>query len=155
MANGFTHAQTGVLGSSLFHTASYGFSWFYDSQWRRIPEILNTEDFTTFPPWFYFFPRNSRRCERSPSWSSPPTGIKPGLHEWHQLYQRLLHWTGVDSQDLPYGCHSQTSAASPLFNSSSQGQHSRGCRDLNWIRKVSRQVPSWRRWTWYSFAEVS
>ncbi|KAM9649074.1 putative transferase CAF17, mitochondrial isoform 2-T2 [Morphnus guianensis] len=81
--------------------------------------IGNTED--------YHRHRNSRRCERSPSWSSPPTGIKPGLHEWHQLYQRLLHWTGVDSQDLPHGCHSQTSAASPLFNSSSQGQHSRGC----------------------------
>ncbi|XP_075276042.1 iron-sulfur cluster assembly factor IBA57, mitochondrial isoform X2 [Opisthocomus hoazin] len=68
--------------------------------------------------------RNSRRCERSPSWSSPPAGIKPGLHERHQLYQRLLHRAGADSQDPPHGCHSQTSAAGPLLGAFSQGRRS-------------------------------
>lgn len=54
LGNDFTQAQTRLLGSSLFHPASYGFSWFYDSQRRHVPEILNTEDLAAFTCFTFF-----------------------------------------------------------------------------------------------------
>ncbi|XP_065688625.1 putative transferase CAF17, mitochondrial isoform X4 [Patagioenas fasciata] len=79
----------------------------------------------------YHTHRNSRRCEGSPSRSRPPAGIKPRLHERHQLHQRLLRGTGADGPDPPRGCHSQTFAAGSLRVPSPRGQRFRGCRDLN------------------------
>ncbi|KAM4907334.1 putative transferase CAF17, mitochondrial isoform 2-T2 [Sylvia borin] len=58
--------------------------------------------------------RNSRGGERSPPWRGPAAGIQPGLHERHQLHQRLLHRAGADGQDTPHGRDPQAPAARPL-----------------------------------------
>ncbi|XP_068862329.1 putative transferase CAF17, mitochondrial isoform X1 [Aphelocoma coerulescens] len=89
--------------------------------------------------------RNSRRCERSPPWSRPPAGIQPGLHERHQLHQRLLHRAGADSQDPPHGRDPQAPAARPLPSAPSQPRRSRGRRDPHRVGKAGREVPCRRR----------
>ncbi|XP_066169629.1 putative transferase CAF17, mitochondrial isoform X2 [Sylvia atricapilla] len=64
--------------------------------------------------------RNSRGGEGSPPGRGPAPGIQPGLHERHQLHQRLLHRAGADSQDTPHGRDPQAPAARPIPGASSR-----------------------------------
>lgn len=107
-----------------------------------------------FPSGFVLCPRNSRRGERSPPWSRPPAGIQPGLHERHQLHQRMLHRAGADGQDAPHGRDPQAAAARHLPGAPSRDQHSRGSRDPHPIGKTSREIPCWRRRARHSPAEA-
>lgn len=128
--------------------------------WKKIkPRISQTtrehkSNGQTFPCWLCSLPRNSRGGKRSPPWRRPPSGIQPGLHERHQLHQRLLHRAGADGQDPPHGRDPQAAAARHLPGASPHRRHSRGNRDPHRVGKTGREIPCWRGRARHSPAEV-
>ncbi|XP_053847416.1 putative transferase CAF17, mitochondrial isoform X2 [Vidua macroura] len=98
--------------------------------------------------------RDSRRGERSPPWSRPPSGIQPGLHERHQLHQGLLHRAGADGQDPPHGRDPQAPAARQLPGAPSRRRRSRGRADPHAGGETRRHLPCWRRRAGHSPAEA-